>query len=99
MRVNVDTREGERVGMKLLTIPNICESITGVSLSQCIQTYEHLQGLNLADEINEGELVEFDILVGLDYHWKFVTGEVIQGKMGPTAVYSSLGWLLSGPVV
>ena len=99
VRVNVETREGKRVAMKLLTVPIICESLTGVSLSQCVQNYEHLQGLNLADEINEGESVEFDILVGLDYYWEFVTGEILQGRKGPTAVYSSLGWLLSGPVV
>ena len=38
-----------------------------------------------------------DILVGSDYYWSIVTGEVIKAKTGLVAVNSKLGWLLSGP--
>ena len=90
--------ERTRELLRLFTIPLICESMTGVSFNQCLQDCEHLQGLSLADNINDGDVIEFDVLVGLDYYWEFVTGETIHGRKGPTAVYSKLGWLLSGPV-
>ena len=38
-----------------------------------------------------------DILIGLDYYSLIVISEVIQGKKGPTAVYTRFGWVLSGP--
>ena len=99
VRAIVQTRDHKNITMRLLTIPIICESIKGVSTCQYVQQCEHLQALSLADEVKGGEEVEFDILVGLDYYWQFVTGEVKRGNNGPTAVYSSLGWLLSGPIV
>ena len=41
--------------------------------------------------------VSIDILVGADHYWDIVTGDVIHGGNGPTAVSSKLGWrLLSG---
>ena len=39
-----------------------------------------------------------DILIGSEYYWKLVTGEVIRGYVGPTVVHTKLGWVLSGPV-
>lgn len=37
------------------------------------------------------------ILIGSDYYWDIVTGKVIRGESGPTAINSNFGWLLSGP--
>ena len=34
----------------------------------------------------------------LDHYWKLTTGEVVQGKSGPTAIGTSLSWVLSGPI-
>jgi hypothetical protein len=39
-----------------------------------------------------------DILIGSDYYWQLVTGHVIHGDDGPTAMHTKLGWVLSGPV-
>ena len=38
-----------------------------------------------------------NVLIGSDYYWDFVTGEIVRGDFGPTAVNSKFGWLLSGP--
>ena len=54
-----------------------------------------LLGLKLADFCNEGETLGVDILVGLDYYWKLVTGHTIKGAQ---AVHTKLGWVLSGLV-
>jgi len=32
------------------------------------------------------------VLLGSDFYWKFVTGEVCHGAVGPVAIYSKLGW-------
>ena len=39
-----------------------------------------------------------DILVGSDFYWSVVTGEIIRTENGPIVVSSKLGWLVSGPV-
>ena len=60
-------------------------------------SYAHLEGLELADEpCNSGSSI--DLLIGLDYYWNFVTGEMKRGEEGPIAINSKLGWLLSGPI-
>ena len=38
-----------------------------------------------------------DVLIGSDYYWDFVRGEIVRGDFGPTAVNNKFGWLLSGP--
>ena len=38
-----------------------------------------------------------NVLIGSDFYWSIVTGQVKQGDRGPTVVGSKLGWLLSGP--
>uniref|UniRef100_A0A1X7U657 Uncharacterized protein n=1 Tax=Amphimedon queenslandica TaxID=400682 RepID=A0A1X7U657_AMPQE len=65
---------------------------------ECLQDCEHLQALSLADDMNDADAVEFDLLLGLHYYWEFLIGETILGRNGPTAVYSKLGWVLSSPV-
>ena len=42
--------------------------------------------------------LEIDTLIGLDHYWKITTREVVHGKSGPTAIGTSLGWVLSGPI-
>jgi len=76
------------------TSPVICSSLPAlVSVSK----YSHLQSLDLADS---GKLQQsgIDILVGSDYYWQVVTGDIVSGNCGPMAMSSRFGWLLSGPV-
>ena len=37
-------------------------------------------------------------MIGSDHYWQLVTGKVIQGESGPTAIHTHLGWVLSVPV-
>lgn len=37
------------------------------------------------------------MLIGSDYYWDLVTGGVCRGNVGPTAIHTKLGWVLSGP--
>ena len=89
-------RPGSNEGLEIMarTSPVICSSLPAlVSVSK----YSHLQSLNLADS---GKLQQsgIDILVGSNYYWQVVTGDIVSGNCGPVAISSRFGWLLSGPV-
>ena len=40
--------------------------------------------------------LKIDLLLGADFYWNFVSERIIVGKLGPVAVQTSLGWVLSG---
>uniref|UniRef100_A0A1X7T931 Peptidase aspartic putative domain-containing protein n=1 Tax=Amphimedon queenslandica TaxID=400682 RepID=A0A1X7T931_AMPQE len=61
----------------------------------CHRKYSYLRELDLADTLPDDDL---EILIGSDCYWKVVTGERIQGSHGPAAIYTRLGWVISGPV-
>ena len=54
-----------------------------------------MKSLDLADSSEEREP---DILIGSDYYWSVVTGEIVREERDPVAVHTKLGWILSGPV-
>ena len=97
-KVNVANKNnGESIEITAIGFPTICAPLPAkVNISE----YSHLDGLELADfnscdSSNDNDSI--DILVGADHYWDIVTGDVIHGGNGPTAVSSKLGWLLSGP--
>lgn len=51
----------------------------------------------MADISDGTSSFEVDILIGSDYYWSLVTGEVHRGTTGPIAIHTKLGWVLSGP--
>ena len=77
-----------------LTHPVICSPLaTPVEYRQ----YAHLQDLDFADSVDAGSGA-IDILLGADYFYEVVTGEIRKGSAGPVAISGKLGWLISGPV-
>ena len=80
------------MSISALTFPTICSPLP----SRVKINFPHLEGLELADDLN-GSPDSIDVLVGSDFYWDIVTGKTVTGD-GPTAVSSKLGWLLSGPV-
>ena len=61
-----------------------------------LKRYSHLQCLNLADKSADGSKT-FEVLVGLDYYFEFITGKIVKSKFGePVALESSFGYILSG---
>ena len=39
------------------------------------------------------------VLIGCDYYWELVTGNVCRSEHGPTAIHTKLGWVLSDPTL
>jgi len=59
------------------------------------QQYRHLSSLDLADFSRVGEELQIDVP---DHYWQLVTGRVMRGESGPTAIHTQLGLVLSGLV-
>ena len=93
--VTLQGRRGEDIEIQMLSFPVICSPLqTAVVVDQ----YPHLRNLDLADEdADEGRSDSIDILIGTDYYWQVVIGDIIRGDSGPVALNSHFGWLVSGP--
>ena len=91
--VNLKLADNSEIAISALSYPVICSPI---SSSVDVSEFPHLRSLSLADSPSTQER-RIDMLIGMNYYYQIVTGEVVNGKSGPVAVNSKLGWLLSGP--
>ena len=91
----LETRGGECLQLSFLAVPLICDPLVSQPLSHVVKMFPHLAELDLVDTGNESNI---DVLVGSDLYWKLVTGRVVHGENGPTAVETVFGWVLSGPL-
>ena len=96
VRLAVRTKSGGNQELDLFVVPHICDPLTTQTVTTCSKMYGHLAQLDLAD-VSREETLEVDVLIGSDFYWEFVTGEVIRGLGGPVAIKTTLGWVLSGP--
>ena len=75
-----------------LSFPKICAPL---STMLDIDQYPHLQGLELADEsLLDDTFSDVDILIGSDFYYDIITGDIRRGDEGPCAVNSEFGWLV-----
>ena len=87
--------------MKLsaVVVPHICNPITMQPIATSKFLYSHIAGPDLADPGDIMGSLEIDVLIGVDHYWRIVTGTLVSGSSGPTAIETKLGWVLSGPFV
>ena len=98
VELGILTKSGAPQCLTLIVVPHICDPVCTQPISAAKQRYEHLSGLDLADSAEVDGRLEIDVLIGSDQYWGLVTGRVTKGATGPTAIETSLGWILSGPV-
>ena len=79
-------------------VSTICKPLSGQAINLAVETYDHLKGLKLADSHSSNNETRVDILIGADHYWDFMTNDIRKGKFGPVAIYSKLGFILSGPI-
>ena len=96
--VSMHTREGPNKMLDLFVVPLICKPLSSQPISICVEKFDHLSRLDLADSSDGETPMCIDVLVGSDYYWELVTGEVSKGASGPVAIHTRLGWVLSGSV-
>ena len=63
-----------------------------------LDRYPHLQDLDLADASTSEQSSDVGMLIGSDYYWDVIIGDLKCSGNGLVAVSSKFGWLLSGPV-
>ena len=81
--------------IECISTPFLCLDIENQNLNVAVANYPHLQNLTLADSSPDGKK-NIEILVGADYYYRFIYGNIIRGKVDePVAVESCLGWLVS----
>ena len=76
VRVRAKTCDGPDAELTLLTVPFICEPLAVQPISLCRDTYNHLSCLELADASDGNTPLEVDLLIGSDYYWQQLTGEI-----------------------
>ncbi len=90
----METRE-KVIPIVALRLPPVCTPATSrIEVSN----FPPLHGFNHADSVNSSNM-HIDILFGTYFYHNFVTGEIIKENMGPLAVNSKLGWLLSSVTI
>ena len=98
VRLCISAEDGDEVQLSAFAVPLICDPLQGQSIARASLSHSHLRGLKLADDCSGDDDVMVDILVGSDQYWQLVTGRVVRGEHGPTAIQTKLGWVLSGPL-
>jgi len=79
--------------IQALTFPAVFFHITNRVV---VDKYPHLLSLDLADEISdECSSKTVDVLIGSDFYWSIVIGNIIHGNSGPAALNSHFEWLVS----
>ena len=77
---------------EIATIPN--ERIDIVK-----NDFDHLKQIYFSDATKHGETLQVDILIGANFLWEFMSGQIIRGgPQQPVAIKTLLGWTLSGPL-
>ena len=87
------------VDTELIVVRNICSPISNQTIEVAKTTHDHLRDLPLTDfNINGDNNLNIDILIGGDFYWSFVSGNIRKGRNGPIALETTLGWVLNGNV-
>nr|XP_047141395.1 uncharacterized protein LOC124816304 [Hydra vulgaris] len=76
--------------------PIICSPIINQRIDLAKLQHTELANIPIADDLKDGK--EIDILIGANYYWSFVTGQLIRANQSLTAVNTILGWTLNGNV-
>ena len=79
VRVGVNLKGAEGKELVLFAVPRICEPLPGRPITMCVDKFDHLSHLDLADSTSSKGQMEIDILIGSDYYWDLATGETVRG--------------------
>ena len=99
VQFDITTKNRSILTMEALATSIVCQPFNNQATLEAVEKHPHLKKLHLADPSRAEDEIRVDLLVGLDYYWSLVTGNIRKCKQGdgPTAVQTRLGWVLSGP--
>ena len=79
-----------------LVVPSICTPLSQQCVSIARNQYDHLKYLKLSNSSDSKFKCNVDILIGADYYWDFVSGNIKRRNSAQVAVETVLDWVLSG---
>ena len=77
--LNVIT-SNKTITIEAICTPDICDPLTNQNVKAVSTNYNHLKNLKLADSSNT-DTKSINILIGLDYYYLFVTGDIMRGNI------------------
>ncbi|XP_053392072.1 uncharacterized protein LOC128554787 [Mercenaria mercenaria] len=91
------TDVGAKIPLQVMIVPT--NAVPLRNISNFVLSSPHLRNLKLAHPVIDEDQFDISLLIGADHYWSIVivSNQTIRGN-GPTAVSSSIGYLLSGPV-
>ena len=97
MNLKIKYRNNEFVNIEAFYVPVICSPIMGQKSFEISKTHAEFRKLYLADFTPNIEKKNISVLIGLDYYFSFIKGNVIRSENDNLVVLESkLGWILSG---
>ena len=97
MNLKIKCRNNEFVNIEALCVPVICSPFLGQKPFEISKIHTEFRKLYLADYKPNIEEKNISILIGLDYYFLFINGNLICSKDDNlVALESKLGWILSG---
>lgn len=89
--------KNQKLNIDVLHVPKICGELQNGKFND--KQMEELNGLNLADiDATSGNNLEIDMLIGADYYWSVMNGEIKRLESGLILMNSKFGYVLSGSV-
>ena len=79
-----------------LVVCSICSPLSQQCVSIARNQYDHLKYLKLSNSSDSKFKCNVDILIGADYYWDFVSGNIKRRNSAQVAVETVLDWVLSG---
>ena len=96
--LNVIT-SNKTITIEAICTPHIWDPLANQTVTAVSTNYNHVKNLKLAD-LSNTDNKSINILIGLDYYYLFVTGDIIRGEpKEPLALNSIFGWILCGTFV
>ena len=68
MKVGLRCRDDSTIHLTVFAVPTICQPISPSSVADCRDCFPHLAGLDLADYVCTGSLLEIALLIGSDHY-------------------------------
>ena len=78
-----------------------CNAIISQPVPVIREHYPHLIGLDLADVgdgMDDASLWSVKLLIGVDHYWLLVSARVRRETVGPIAIETRIGWVISRPI-
>ena len=84
------------IAIEAICTPTICSNVLNQDVKTVSSNYKHLKRIELTGS-SPGTTKCIDVLIGVDFYYCCITGEVKRGKdFEPIAINSCFGWILCG---